>query len=106
VPWTPKEQYGARSYSQIRQLTRDAGTDMSRLIVVVDGAYAVRQLTASPSNQDGLLDPYRWVHPGPRVNILFGDSHVEGKTAKELKSKSVPTATGSVTYNANVLFVE
>ena len=108
VPWTPKEQFACRNYSLVHRIARESGTDMSHLIIVTDGAYVVRQLAASSANQDGLLDAYRFVHPGPRQNIIFGDGHAEGKMAKQLKQGStlivVTSGPPLVQFNANALY--
>ena len=86
--WSPGLHY-PKKYSQISSLSKQAGATLSETIFVMDGVYYVLgYATGTPTGYDANYK-YRYVHPGPRTNILYGDGHVDGKMMKEIQWKDI-----------------
>jgi len=70
-----------KKVNEIRTMALEAGAALQDVIVVMDGVYYV---PAAGTGWACLGDPTRYVHRGPRANVLFFDGHVEGKLATEV----------------------
>ena len=108
----PKEQWCSRNYQQIHSLVRSSSTtgSMASLIYISDGCLVTRQLAIGYNGNrwyDGLQDPFRFIHPGPRMNVLFADMHAGGATMKQLRQLVAGRAyRGSTAIPAQMLCVQ
>ena len=107
----PKEQYCSRNYQQIHSLVRSSNTtgSLASLIYISDGCLVTRQFAISYGTRyyDGLQDPFRFIHPGPRMNALFADMHAGPSTMKQLRMLVAGRAyRGGVAIPAQMLCVQ
>lgn len=85
--WSYPEWSDPRNFTMLRREARSVGKGINNLIVAMDGVYFITN--NSNSALYGIQDPKRWTtHPGPRVNVLYIDGHVEGKLQGDFGSGS------------------
>ena len=75
--WSYAEWSDPRNLTTLRREARAVNKGINNLIVAMDGVYFITN--NSTSALYGIQDKRRFVHPGPRANVLFCDGHVEAK---------------------------